>query len=243
MAVTRNNVSGQDYQGDDTGGSFDFTITKPTATVDGVLQLIFAGINSTAAGSFVLTNFADETVIVEQDSGTTVQAGVMWRYGQTADGATIDGNNTNAASGSKSGLALILSGAHGTTPIRQFASSSGTGTTATCPTTAATGIENGDMIVRGVVFHGDGDTLALTPPGSHTAITPYQPAAAGSKDIGVATAAATASTAPGTADFTIALSRDWVTFTIVVAQAAAGAATTPGNAWERQGAMGVQVCM
>jgi hypothetical protein len=222
MAVTRGNVSGTDYNGDDTGSTFDATVTKPTATADGTLQIIVAGINSTAAGAFVVTNFADETVIVEQDSSTTVQAGVLWRYGNTADGATVDVNNTNAANATKSAVVLVLSGAHATVPIRQFASSSGTGTTATCPTTASTGIETGDMIVRGCVFHGDGDSLTLTPPGSHTAITPYQPAAAGGKDIGIATASATASTAPGTADFTISASRVWATFTVVVAQAGGG---------------------
>jgi hypothetical protein len=219
------NSAGTDYCGDDTGSTFAATCTKPTATVDGTLQLIVGAIFAQpGSGAFVVENLTGETVVVAANSATLFNAGIMWRAGLTADGATIDVNHSSATSATKTGVAMVHTGHNTVTPIRAFGTpAGGNGTSAVCPdTTSAT---SGDMIVRTLVWWDDGDDLAVTPPGSHTAIaSDYNPA--GSNGLAVHSSFATsAGGTPGTATYTLPEARDYVCFTTVIATAGGGAST------------------
>jgi hypothetical protein len=214
-AVAFGNVSGTDFNADDTGATFDATVTKPTATVNGTLQLIIGAINSQAAGTHLITSSADETVNRSDNSATLFTSAIIWRAGLTADGATVDYNHSNAASATKSAMVMVLTGHDTGTPIRVAGCNTGNGTAPVSPdTTAAT---NGDMVVRTLVWHDDGDNQTITHPGSHTSIAAdYKPAAANGKGIAVSFATSAGGT-PGTATWGIPSARDFVACTVVVA--------------------------
>ncbi len=240
MDVAFGNVAGTDYNYANQQANTDLAVTKPTAVVDGVVELVIAGIKTQTAGAAVIANFANETVIQNQNSATLFNAQALWRQAFTADGASVDYNHTSADTHQRSVLVMALTGADTSSAIRAFGTAaSGNGTSATSPdTTAAT---SGDLIVRVLVWFDDGDTLTITHPGSHTAIAAdFKPATADGMGLAVSFATSAGGT-PGTAAWTISSARDYVAFTIVVAQASAAA--NPGNSWDRQGAMGVMVAM
>lgn len=217
--VAFGNAAGTDYCGDDTGSTFPATCTKPTATVNGTLQLIVGAIFAQpGSGAFVVENLTGETVVVAANSATLFNAGIMWRAGLTADGATIDVNHSSATSATKTGVAMVYTNHDTGTPIRAFGTpASGNGTSAVCPNTSAA--TSGDMIVRTLVWWDDGDDLTVTAPGSHTAIaSDYNPA--GSNGLAVHSSFATsAGGTPGTATYTLPEARDYVCFTTVIAAA------------------------
>lgn len=225
MAVAFGNVSGTDFNATGVASTADAQVTKPTATVDGTLQLIFGTIRSLTAGTHLITNFADEAVIASENSSTLLQAGALWRLGLTADGATVNYNHSNAAAVEKSALVMVLTGHNAASPIRAFGTPvGGNGTSAVSPDTSAA--TAGDLIVRGLIWYDDGDGLTITHPGSHTAIAAdFRHASAGGAGIAVSFATA-AGGAPGTAAWTLPSARDYVAFTVVIATAAGGTVNT-----------------
>lgn len=228
MAVAFGNVAGTDYNYANQQAATDLAVTKPTATVNGTIQLIIAGLKSQSAGSHVITNFANETLVQSQNSATLLNAGVLWRPAFTADGASVDYNHTSGVSNQRSVLVMTLTGADTTNAIRAFGTAaSGNGTSATSPDT--TSLTSGDYIVRGLVWFDDGDTLTITHPGSHSAIAAdFKPASA--DGIGLAVSFATSSGGtPGTAAWTISSARDYVAFTIGIAQESVGVSTAGRN--------------
>lgn len=228
MAAAFGNVAGTDYNYANQQAATDLPVTKPTATVDGTIELIVEAFKAQTAGSYVVANFANETVVQSANSATLFNAGIMWRQAFTADGATVDVNHTSGDSHQHSALVMVLTGADTSSAIRAFGTASGgNGTSATSPdTTAAT---SGDLIVRILVWFDDGDGLTITHPGSHTAIAgDFKPGA--TDGLGIAVSFATSSGgAPGTASWTISAARDYVALTVVIAQAAAGASTAGRN--------------
>lgn len=223
MAVAFGNTNGTDFAAANVSSTADAQVTKPTANATGCIQLIFGAINSQVAGTHLITNFADETVIVSGNSATLFTAGALWRAGLTADGTTVDYNHSNGANAQKSGLVMILTGANTTTPIRAFGTpNGGNGTAPVSPDTAS--LTSGDLIVRGLVWHDDGDALTITHPGSHTAIAvDFNPIGTNSKGIAISFTTS-AGGAPGTATWGIPSARDYVAFTVGIAIPAAGGA-------------------
>lgn len=220
-ATAFGNVSGTDFNAGNISSTFDVQVTKPSAILNGVLEVVIAAINSQAAGTHLITNLTGETVVVSTNSATLFQAGVLWRAGLTADAATVDYNNSNAANAQKSAMVLVITGHNTVTPIRAFACNSGNSASPVSPTTSS--LTSGDLILRTIVWDDDGDELALTHPGSHTSIAAdFKPTAAGGKAIGVSFTASSGG-APGTANWTIALARDYVACTIGIAGASASA--------------------
>ncbi len=226
MAVAFGNVAGTHYQTANAQQSTDLPVTKPTATVDGTVQLIIGAFKAQTAGTHIIANFANETVVQSANSATLFNAAVIWRPAFTADGSTVDYNHTSGDAHQRSALVMTLTGANLVSAIRAFGTpASGNGTSATSPdTTAATA---GDLIARFLVWFDDGDTLTVTHPGSHTSIAAdFKPGAA--DGLGIATSFTTsAGGTPGTAAWTISSARDYVAFTTVIAAASVAGMTRP----------------
>jgi hypothetical protein len=221
--VPTGNTAGTDYQFGNVSAAFDAQVTKPTANATGQVQFYVAAINDLTAGTFSITNLTGETFFVEQDASSLFQAGLGWRLALTGDGATIDFNNTNAASAQKSGLVWLLTGCDTTTPVRAFGTpATGSSTSPQCPTTAS--LTSGDFVGCCIVYHDDGDNLTITHPSSPwtSLATDFKPAAANGKAIACSYQTSSGG-APGTANWTLSISRPWVAFTV-------GIATTGGAA-------------
>jgi hypothetical protein len=174
----------------------------------------------------VLENVTGEAVVASVTSPTFVAA-VLQRAGLSADPATIDYNHDNVTGATKSAVVMVFTGHDTGSPIRAFGTpAQGNGTSCVCPdTTSAT---SGDLILRTLVWLDDGDDLAITFPGSHTAIaSDYNPA--GSNGLAIASAFATSGGGtPGTATFTLPEARDYACFTTIIATASAGATVRRG---------------
>jgi hypothetical protein len=217
--VAFGNTITTDFTGDDTGSTFAATPAKPTATVDGTLQVIVGAIFSQSAGDFVVENLTGETQASEGNSATQFTAGIMSRAGLTADAATVDVNHSSAANATKSAVVMVFTGHDTGSPIRATGTpAGGNGTSAVCPDTASA--TSGDLILRTLIWFDDGDALAVTAPGSHTEIaSDFNPA--GSNGLAIHSSFATsAGGTPGTATYTLPEARDYVCFTTVIATAA-----------------------
>lgn len=225
------NVSGTDYCVDETSSTFPAECTKPTADVNGTVIDIVQAIHSQTAGAFTFAlNGSNQTINVisgPTNAPTLFKSGSQWRLGLTADATPFQGNNASAASAQKTMLAMIYTGIDTTNPIRDTATNTGTGTTGTCPDTTAAA-QVGDIVSRRFWWNDDGDNIFSARPGApHNNGPLHQPAASSGKAIAVSYYVAASAANPGTANFTITISRPWVCETVIFRTAGAAAAPLP----------------
>lgn len=221
MAVAFGNTATTDYNSANVSSTVDAAVTKPTASVDGTLNIYIQAINDQTAGNFTSSAGALTIVVGPTNAPTLFQSGIQRRAGATADASPINCNNTNAASAQKTAMILVITGHDVANPIRAVGTTAtGTSTAPQCPNTSSA--TAGDLILRIATWHDDGDGAAVTRTGGgYTAGPLYQPVAANGKAI-VVDFLVSAGGTPGTGTFGIAASRPWTADTIVIAQAAAG---------------------
>lgn len=219
-AITTNTL-GTGFNYNFATSTFDVQVTKPTDNATGQVQFSTADIQDLTAGTFSVTNLTGETDIVEQDAPSSFQAAILWRAALTADGATVDYNNSNAANAKKGALVMQLTGCNTVTPIRAFGTpASGTSTAPQCPDT--TSLTSGDLAVCCIHWFDNGDILTVTHPGGSwvSLASDLKPATANGIGIACSTLAS-AGGAPGTATWTLSSSRAWTAFTAGIAVASA----------------------
>jgi hypothetical protein len=225
MAVGFTNTVNVGWAADETSSTFPATPAKPSDDVDGTIMDVSQAINDQTAGAFTISYGGTLNVISGPTNAPTLfKSGSQWRLGLSADAATADCNCASGASAQKTALLMTLTGVNTSSPIRDSAIATGTSTAPQCPDTSTSPAQPGDLVVRKVWWHDDGDGSAVTRAGGlHEAGPLHQPGAANGKAIMVDFYVVGSGGHPGTATFGIAASRPWTAETIVYAAASSGA--------------------